>query len=73
MPSPKALVVASLRSMAKACIREQLHLKIVRSAKRQLEADEKETLQRIRGVKARIDRELAVSASLLGIKPNPNE
>lgn len=69
MPSPKQLIIASLKDMARTCVREQIRLKALRATRRSLEADERATLRRIRQIKAKIDRELVVSGPLLGFRP----
>lgn len=69
MPSPKSLAVASLKHLARQCVREQMRYKVIRSARRQMQSDERATLRRIKTIKARIDRELVASARLLGINP----
>lgn len=67
MPTKKQLVVSTLRHLAKQCLREQMRLKVIKSAQRQLADEEDRTLSKIRSVKARIDRELATSRTILGL------
>jgi hypothetical protein len=69
MPSAKALAVSTLRSLARRCLREQMQLKVIRGARRKMQADEATTLRRIKHLKARIDCELTTSAELLGLPP----
>ena len=67
MATPKRLALLSLKALARQCVKEQWHLKMVSSARRQMEKDEEATRERIRLVKARIDRELLASGPLLGL------
>jgi hypothetical protein len=67
MATPKSLAVLTLKTLARECVKEQWHLKMVSSARRKMEKDEEATRERIRLVKARIDRELLASGSLLGL------
>lgn len=69
MPSRKQLIVASLKDMSRRCVKAQIHLAAIRAARRSIEADEALTLAQIRQIRARIDRELQVSGSELGITP----
>lgn len=69
--TPQTLVVSTLRHLARSCLREQIRLKTIRATRKAMQRDEAATYRRIKGIKARIDRELIASASLLGIPKPP--
>lgn len=71
--TPKQIAVASLRDLAKRCLKEQYKLKVLRVERRHLAAQERATYARIKGLKARIDRELIASGPLLGIPSVPRD
>lgn len=67
----RQLVVASLKDLARQCLREQTSLKLMKRTHRQVHRDEAAIRLRIRQLKARIDRELVVSAPLLDTPSEP--
>ncbi len=67
----RQLAVSTLRHLTKSCLREQMRLKTIRVARSRIQQDEAATYRRIKGIKARIDRELIASAALLGIPKPP--
>lgn len=68
MPSPKQLVISTLKDLNRSCLGHQMRLATLRAARRGIEAQERTALQHIHTTKARLNRELLASGSLLGIK-----
>lgn len=72
MSTPKRLVVSTLKSLAKRTMEEQLHLKQLIAAQRLIRTDEVKTRQRITSLKRRIDRELTIHRTTLGLPSLPS-
>lgn len=72
MPTPKQLVVCTLKNLAHQCLREQFELKKTRIAQRLLKQQEATARARIRHLKMRINGELIQHSGTLGINIVPD-
>ena len=68
MPSPKALVIATLKELTRQAVKEKLHLSMVSQTRRAMEEEEAMTKRKIVELNRRIARELTANARLLGVK-----
>ena len=75
MPSPRQMVIATLRDLTKQCLDEQANLVIITGARRQIEfeaelarEEEMETFKRIKALKSRIGYEMAHNGKTLGVQ-----
>lgn len=72
MPTPKQLVVCTLKNLAHQCLREQFQLKKTRMAQRILKQEEAAARAKIRHLKIRINNELVQYSGTLGINIAPS-
>lgn len=73
MPSAKQLSILTLRELTKQCVKEQIHLKLLSTTRRAVEADIAGTRQRLAQIKARVNRELLASAKVLGVRDQDDD
>jgi hypothetical protein len=73
MPSPRQIVLATLKDLTRQQIREQVKLLMVRNtkgelerARQEIEAEERQVSARIKEIRLRRDRELSVHREMLG-------
>lgn len=71
MPTPKQLVVCTLKNLAHQCLRQQFQLKKTRMAQRILKKEEAIARAKIRHLKIRINNELVQHGSTLGLNVAP--
>lgn len=71
MPTPKQLVVCTLKNLAHQCLREQFQLKKTRMAQRILKQQEATARAKIRHLKTRINNELIQHSGTLGLNVVP--
>lgn len=69
MPSPRQMVITTLKDLTRECLREQSRLHFVLRSKAVIEAREREIRGRIKGIKLRVNRELTAHKEMLGVGP----